>query len=380
MVSGRKFLLSLLTMLSILSLSSKAFCGVQCIDVEGEAAIVNNDVPSARTEAIARAKWAAVEQVTGIEVKAQSVVQNMVLVDDAISKQTRGVISGYNVLNEKDESDTVRVKINACVEPVKAKEAASGMALNNSITVFIPARKPKVVSGRDEYEETNILSETIIGRLAEQGYTVVDAAPGHPADAREIEGAVKSGNSMTVRSLMYKFLSNVMLIGKVDYTVSTAKGQDIGYGLSMPFNNVTVRLAYRIITRDSSGKTVILAAGAESGKGLANSVEDATAAGLKELADKMSPVVIDKIAGYIKGVAKKVRVRVDGIADMSTNFAVKDMLQNLAWVTSVDEKGLGDFIVGYPENVVYLANSISQKGDLRVVDFSQSAITVNYQK
>ena len=45
---------------------------------------------------------------------------------------------------------------------------------------------------------------------------------------------------------MYKFLSNILLIGKIDYTISTRKGQDIGYGISMPFNNVTVRLTYRI--------------------------------------------------------------------------------------------------------------------------------------
>ncbi|MBF0507187.1 MAG: hypothetical protein HQL09_10155, partial [Nitrospirae bacterium] len=202
---------------------------LKCIDSTGEAAINNSDIPSAKTEAIARAKWAAVEQVAGVEVRAQTVVQNMVLVDDAISKQIRGVISGYKVTAEKTGTDAVWVKINACVEPVKAQEAASSMALNNSVAVFIPARKPRVVSESeynyasghsskassynsstlDEYDETNILSENLIGRLAEQGYTVVDVAPTHAMEAREIENAIRSGNALTVRSLMYKFLSNV---------------------------------------------------------------------------------------------------------------------------------------------------------------------------
>ncbi|MDI6890617.1 MAG: hypothetical protein QMC83_06720 [Thermodesulfovibrionales bacterium] len=373
--------------------------GPRCVDSEGEAVIVNNDIPSAKTEAIARAKWSAIEQTVGVEVKAQSIVQNMALVDDAVSKQIRGIVTGYKTLQEKNKGETFWVRINACVEPSKAREAVSSLALNNSIAVFIPARKPKVVSeaeeiyksphGRaerhrlatkDEYEETNILSETLIGRLTEQGYIVIDVAPTHAVDAQEIENAIKSGNFLTLRSLMYKFLSNILLISKIDYTISTRKGEDIGYGISMPFNNVTVRLTYRIVTRDSSGKMVILTAGVEEGKGLAMNVEDATAKGMKELAEKLTPVILDKMGKYIQGIAKKVQVKVDGITDINTNFEVKEALQNIAWVTNVEEKGLGEFVVSYPENTVYLANSISQKGNFQVVNFLYYLITVKYQR
>lgn len=365
--------------------SSNGLCKTTCIDSTGEATVNDNDVPSAKAEAIARAKWASIEQVAGIEIKAQSIVQNMVLVDDAISKQIRGVISEYKVLDEKNRKDTVWVKINSCVEPVKAKEAGSSMALNNSIAVFIPARKPSSKSlsysrsTQNEYDESNILSENLIGSLTEQGYTVVDVAPTHAVEAGEIEASVKSGNFITLRSLMYKFLSNIILIGKIDYTISTPKGQDVGYGISMPFNNVTVRLTYRIVTKDSSGKTVILTSGTEDGQGVANSVEDATAMGLKNLSEKVSPVILDKVGQHIKGIGKRVHVRVEGVSDLNANFAVKDILQNLAWVTNVEEKGMGDFVVSYPENTVYLANSIGQKG-FQIINFSSYVIDVRYQK
>ncbi len=378
---------------------SEGLCEVKCIDSEGEAVIMNNDVPSAKAEAIARAKWSAIEQTVGVEVKAQSVVQNMALVDDAVSKQIRGVVTGHKIVKEENRKDTIWVKINACVEPTKAKEAVSSLALNNSIAVFIPARKPKVVkefeekyktpygktqrSGletRDEYDETNILSETLIGRLIEQGYTVADVAPTHAMEAREVEDAIKSGNFLTLRTLMYKFLSNVILIGKVDYAISTRKGEDIGYGVSMPFNNVTVRLTYRIVIRDASGRTVILTAGTEEGKGLAINVENAAANGMKDLSQKITPAILEKVSRYIKGVAKKVQVKVTGVSDMSTNFEVKEILQNIAWVTNVEEKGLGEFIVSYPENSVYLANSISQKSNLKIIEFSPYAITAVYHK
>lgn len=385
-----KFIFSSLFLLICLMLPFLSEAEVKCVDAEGEAVILNNDIPSSKTEATARAKWAAIEQTVGVEVKAQSIVQNFALVDDAISKNIRGTIQRYKVLDEENRKDTFWVRINACIEPTKAREAVSSLAMNNSIAVFIPARKPKVISEydtgqssylhtTDEYEETNILSEKLIGKLIEQGYQVVDVAPTHAIDAADIERALKSGNYMTVRSLMYKFLSNVLLIGKIDYTISTKKGEDVGYGISMPFHNVTVRLTYRLITRDKSGENVILQAGAEEAKGLAISVGDATEKGIKELSEKITPVFLDALARNIKGSSKKITLSVKGISDISTNFQVKEILQNTAWVTSVEEKGLGEFLVGYPENVVYLINSLVQK-NFRLANFTNYSVAMEYRE
>lgn len=363
--------------------------GVKCIDAEGEAVIVNNDVPSSKTEAIARAKWSAIEQSVGVEVKAQTVVQNFAVVDDAISKNIRGLVTGYKLILEDNRKDTFWVRINACIEPTKAQDALMSLALNNSLAVFIPARKPKVISEHtgkygtslqttDEYDETNVLSEKLIGKLIEQGYQVVDVAPTHAMDAADIEKAVKSGNYMTVRSLMYKFLSNVLLIGKIDYTISTKKGEDVGYGISMPFHNVTVRLTYRLITRDKSGKNIILQAGAEEAKGLAMSVEDATEKGLQSLQEKITPIVLEALSKHIKGASKKITFTAKDVSDISANFQIKEILQNTAWVTSVEEKELGKFLVGYPENIVYLINSLVQKG-FRLTNFTNYSVTMEYR-
>ncbi len=365
--------------------------GVQCVDVQGEATIFNNDVPSAKAEAIARAKWTAIEQVAGVAVKSQTVVQNARLVDEAISQQIKGVVKNYKVKNQWVQGNLITVLVNVCVEKTKAFDAAGLMALNNSLAVFIPARKPRVVGEAnirygnssaygvttvDEYEETNILSETVIGRLTEAGVTVVDVAPLNLADAQMIEQAMRSGSSMVIRSLMYRTLSNLLLIGKVDYTVSTRKGSDVGYGISMPFNNVTARLTYRLVARDpNTGRTVILASGAEQAKGLAPNLEDATAKALKALADRFTPVVMDKLQTYIKNLSKTVIVKVKNVHDISENFRIKEVLQNTTWVTEVREKGLGEFVVGYPENTIYLANSLSQRG-FQVLEFTPYSITL----
>jgi len=375
----RKIVIIISLVIFIFMLAPFGMCEEKCVTSGGEAAIINNDIPSAKTEAIARAKWAAIEQTVGTEVKAQSFVQNFTLIEDVIKTQVGGVVKRYDIIDQTKKEDVYVVKIKACVEPAKAKEAVSSLALNNSIAVFIPARKPG--KRGDEFEETNILSETLIGKLTDQNYKVIDVAPTQSVDALEIEKAVKSGSTLAVRSMMYKFLSNVIIIGKVDYTISTKKGEDIGYNLSMPFNNVTVRLTYRIVAKNNkTGSMEILTAGTEQGKGLANSVEDAAAESLKDLAEKFTPTVLDKVASYIQGNVKQIRIKVNGVTDLDTNMEIKNSIQNIVWVTGIEDKQMGEFIVTYPENSIYLANSIKQKGNFNIVNFSPYSITLDYQK
>ena len=350
----------------------------KCINANGEAAIIRNDLPSARLEATARAKWTAIEQVAGAEIKAQSFVQNFTLVEDVIKTKAGGVVKSYKVIDENVKEDILNIKINACVEPTGAREAVSQLGLNNSIALFIPARKP----GRhgDVFEENNILSETLIAKIIEQGYTVADVAPTRAIDAREVERAMRSGSTQSLRSMMYKFLSNLIIIGKVDYTISTRKGENIGYGLSMPFNHVTVRLTYRILSKSKTGNMEILATGVEEAKALANSTEDAAAQAMKELAENLTPALLDKIGQYIKGNTKKVAVQVNGVRDLETVLEVKALLQSIVWVSAVEEKEMGAFMVSYPENTLYLANSIKQKGNFKLINFSPYSLNLDYSR
>ncbi|MCX7769702.1 MAG: hypothetical protein N2202_01310, partial [Proteobacteria bacterium] len=95
----------ILVFIFTLFFNSSVFAQVKCVISEGEAVINKNDTFSAKAEAIARAKWNAIENIVGVEVKAQSVVQNMVLVDEAVSKEIKGVIESYKVLGEEIRND-----------------------------------------------------------------------------------------------------------------------------------------------------------------------------------------------------------------------------------------------------------------------------------
>lgn len=345
-----------------------------CVDVNGESAVIAGDAPSAKVEAVNRAKFAAVEQVAGVDVKSRTVVEDSALLYDMITTQTSGVVSSFRIVKENLEGESVKVTVNVCVEPVNAKSAISALALNTAISVYLPAKK----LGKNkelEFDDENILAQNVIGKLAEGGFSVRDLAESHALKLKEIDAALKGGDQTSVRSLMYRYLTNSVLIGKIVPTLSMTKGDDAGYGIKMPFNSVTARLSYRLMTKDISGKMVVLLAGSEEARGQAPNNEDAYAEALKNLAEVFVPIIMEKIHSRLNEIASKVLVTVEGVKDPAETFALKDELQKVTWVANVEEKGIGEFLISFPENPIYLANGISQKG-FKIVSYKREAIRI----
>jgi len=300
-------------MFLILAIPIHAFCKDVCIESIGEAPIIDNDVYAAKMEAIARAKWTAIEKALGLEIKGETVVQNNAFIDEAVIKKIKRMITDSKTIYEQNKQSVYLVKLNVCVEPSKAKETVLSLALNKRISIFILTKRHRQMG---MYDETNILSEKLTGRLVEHGYSVVDIAGTRAIERERIENAIQGNDYFALRTIMYKFFSNVLIIGKTDYSIGTKRGEDIGYGIAMPFQHVIVRLIYRIVTRDSSGNIFVLAAGSEQGKGLANHVSEAIAQGMEDLAEKFLPKLAEKLNEFIQGITKRVLVKVVNVADM----------------------------------------------------------------
>lgn len=345
-----------------------------CVDTDGEGVIMRDDVPSARIEAINRAKWAAVEQVAGVEVKSRTIVADSALLDDLITTQVRGVVTSHRLLREQKTADSVKVRVTACVEPSQARDAVSPLALNSAVAVFVPARQ--LAAGKEvRYDDSTSFSEALNNALLQKGFTVRDLADGPGIKAADMDRALKEGNFIALRSLAYRYQSNTILIGRIEPTISTNRGEDVGYGISMPFTKVTVRLTYRLLTRDGRGELSILAAGSEEAAGLAPAVADAQAAALKNLADRAIPAIMGKVDQRMQQLAAKIKVTVEGVKTAEETFTVRDTLQRITWVAGVEDLGLGQYRVSFPENPLYLANSLTQRG-YRIVTYGKNAIRV----
>lgn len=363
--------------LLVSAMGSISYAKPVCVDVSGESAIVSGDIPSAKTEAVNRAKFAAVEQVAGVDIKSKTIVEDSALLDDIITTQTRGVVSNFRIVKESLDGEIVKAFLNVCVEPVNAKSAMSALSLNTAISVYLPAKK-LLKSNNPGYDDENILAQAVIGRLAEGGFSVRDLAESHSLKLKDIDKALKGSDQTLLRSLVYRHLSNSVLIGKIEPTLSSNKGSDAGYGISMPFNSVTARLSYRLMTKDNTGKMVVLSAGSEEARGLAPNQDDAYSEALKNLSETFIPMILDKIHARLNEIASKVLVEVEGVKDPAETFSIRDQLQKVTWVTNVEEKGVGEFLVSYPENPIYLANGISQKG-FKIVKYTREHIRIKRQ-
>lgn len=363
--------------LALTTLPCPVFAKPLCVENEGEAVIVRGDLPSARIEAMNRAKWAAVEQVAGVEVNSRTIVEDSALLDDIITTRTQGVVTSHRLIKEQNNGDSITVRIAACVEPAQARNAIAPLALNSAVAVFVPARQ---LSGgkQAQYDDSTSFSEALNNALIQKGFTVRDLASGPGIKAADMDRALKDGNFLALRSLAYRYRTNTILIGRIEPTISTSRGEDVGYGISMPFTTVTVRLNYRLLTRDGRDQLTILAAGSEEAAGLAPTPADAQAAALKNLAERAVPIIMTKVDQRIRELAAKVAVTVEGVNSPDETFAIRDTLQRITWVAGVEDLGLGQFRVSYPENPLYLANSLTQRG-FRIVSYSKDAIRVRRQ-
>lgn len=367
---------ALCLLLILIVLPCPALAKPVCVETGGEGVILRGDVPSARIEAINRAKWAAVEQVAGVEVKSRTVVEDAALLDDIITTQVRGVVTGHRLLREQKTVDSIKVQINACVESSQARDAVSPLALNSAVAVFVPARQ--LGSKQVRYDDTTSFSESLNNALIQKGFTVRDLAGGTGVKVADMDRALKEGNFIALRSLAYRYQTNTILIGRIEPTVSTNRGDDVGYGISMPFTKVTVRLTYRLLTRDGRGELVVVAAGSEEATGLAPAPEDAQAVAMRELSERAVPIIMAKVDQRMQDLAHKVTISIDGIKTPEETFNARDTLQRITWVATVEDTGLGQFLVSYPENPLYLANGLSQRG-YQIIKYSKDAIRVRRQ-
>lgn len=338
----------------------------------GEAQIKNGDIASAKVQAVARAKWAALEKVAEVKVKVETIVQNAVLVDEAIKTQVEGVVEDYKITDEGKDGDIYWVQLNADVLPDKAEKAVSSLSKNTKIAVMLP-----VIMPNNEVRETNPLSENVINELAGQNLEVVDlASAGTSLSVKKLEAAMNSENFMEVRNIANQFLSGVMLIGKVDSTATAKSGKNVGYGITLPFNVVTGRLTYRLIG-EKNGQKLILESGYVSGRGQGPTVEDATYRMMENLNTNVSNRLISMVVEKIKGVNKRtVEVVLAGNNDLDKLMELKNELSFISWVLSIENKSNDTLLVEYPEKSLYLATAIDALGKYEIRDLDKYRIVI----
>jgi hypothetical protein len=176
--------------------SSPALAAEEAIEVEGVAAVVNNDIAVARDRAIDDAKRKAVEQVAGAQVSAQSITENFQLVEDKIYSRAAGFVKNYQIVSElKDDGGVYRVKIKAKVD-TKAVADNLDQIFQEKPRVIVMVAEQNVGSNGFSYwwgnsgfvSDMDIFQTALIGQWQPKGFKFVD--PALLQDKLQVKGAM----------------------------------------------------------------------------------------------------------------------------------------------------------------------------------------------
>ena len=91
----------------------------------GEALIVNNDLPKAKSDALTEAFKNTLQKAVGVYIKAKSKVENFELTYNKILSESSGFVKNYKILKEKTEDGVYSVEIEAEVSGEKLDDAFS---------------------------------------------------------------------------------------------------------------------------------------------------------------------------------------------------------------------------------------------------------------
>ncbi len=335
----------------------------------GEASVIGGDRASAKVEALARAKWDAIEKALGVRTSVKTIVQNFSLLDEVIRNEVGGFITDVKVLSEENFADMVRVKVKGCVYPNSAEKALSLISRDTAFSVIVVTKRQNSV----ELDEMNPVTTELVNILNQQGFKVYDFAGNPNINPYEIENIIAQRRFIALRAYMARVLSGAMVVGKVELIPSTRSGQDIGYGIRSTFNVVTARLNYYLLGRDNQGLRII-ASGSLSARGIAPNIQDAGYRAMEALARNLGSDIMGKLERYMASKKKVVTVVVRGVRSTRDNFAIKEKLQRVPWVQSVEDLGLGKFKVTYLENTIYLANAVERMPELKLLKFSPTEV------
>ncbi len=197
----------------------------------------------ARDAALADAMRRAVEQAMGSFVSSETLVENMILVEDRIYSETRGYIRSYDVLKEKTDDGAYQIKISAIVRTGKLANDLESIGLlirkkqNPRVMVVLSSR---MVSGSyfEVSREGNRNVESLIeSRMMQKGFQIVDA--GQVSHKKKVEAAIYGNDLSKAGKIAGDFGAEVLIVGDVRREYLNSKTL---YGRNVRFFSNEVRL------------------------------------------------------------------------------------------------------------------------------------------
>jgi len=319
---------------------------VTAVTVQGEAVIQGANLPEARQRALQEAFNAALTQVMGAYLTADSYTRNYEAIERNVYSRTEGYIKTYEVVNEAPEEGllelTVRVEVST--EPLKDDLTALGIlldAMGNPLTL---------VQGEEEGLDTPVSIRSFQESLARYGFQVQPSGPRSHDLLILLKGRLQSTND----------LGGLGMYGAVVSLEATASWQPDGRSIGSV---------------------------AERANGAGLTVDAALKDAYGKAADKAFPALLERLTDAWqaeRSTGRLVPVEVH-TAEMADVAGFKRELSRCFGVDKVELKGFepgrGDLLVRFRGNAPQLAELIDmrdfQRYSVRVTAVDSSELTVS---
>jgi len=361
---------------------------MQEVVATGMGAILAGDEVKAKEDAIAAALRNAVEQVVGMHVESDVLVQNYQTMEDKIYTRTSGYVQKYDVISSTKQLDNaIEVTIKAIV---KVSDLQSDLA---AIGVLISRKgKPRTMVLIDEKNisehyyhvmtSMNTTETALMNELMNYGFPFVDPTQSKAVVASDQVNAALQGDATAAASIAARLGAEIILTGSAVSKVASGAPDVVR---NAGFKSCQANITLRAIRADDA--SIIAVASAYDRAAHIDEITGGTMA-LEKAAKKAGDEIKDKIlVVWQKDVysGTQVQLQVLNIASFSQLNKLKNSLQYyVRGIQGVNQRnfasGTALFDVDIKGNAEQMATELDAKDieglKLQVVGLSANKVTV----
>lgn len=334
------------------------------ITASGEAVIENGDENAAKSIALLRAKWAAIEQGSAAKIKVETIINNSKIMDEAIKTELASTISSYKILEESIQNGKYYIKIKAQVNNNVTDEFVNHINRDNSLCILVAGVMP---DGMVNFNNSFTLKS--IELFNENGFNVADINYGS-INKKDFLNAVNYSNHNIIKKILHTHKCVNILLGKLSIV---DKGNNTGYG-TFNINVAGGELSWHLIDKN----TKVLKTGSLQGRGQGVSLNDAALNVYKNMADSSSVKMVSQVTETLLGNEKKsIRIVLTGSNTNLDDFnELRNDLKHIPFVLNIKELDSNSLVVNYPDKALYLGMFLEKDNKYKVVDLSDNELII----
>jgi hypothetical protein len=192
----------------------------QEIIAKGLGAIIGGDEAKAADDALSSALRSAVEQVVGMMIQSDILVENYQVVEDRIYSQTMGYVKSYNVISQTKRGDNIiETTIRAIVKRSNLENDLNAIGL-----LMVQKNKPRLMVLIDEvnmerhyfynHYDLGTTANELINKFLEKGFTFVDRDVAIRNLQRDAALAAVEGDAKSAQTIAQETGAEVLIVGK----------------------------------------------------------------------------------------------------------------------------------------------------------------------